>query len=94
MNRNESHRIFKYTLALMDGAQAITMPRGAELLFVANQREALCFWARVDTSAPSIVRSFVVYGTGHPLFDVRQTYVGSALFDGGSLVFHVCELLR
>lgn len=68
------------------------MPRGAEVLFVTNQQEQLCLWARVDPRAEKEPRPFAVVMTGGPAPTPEQgRYIGTALLHGGALVLHVFE---
>ena len=69
----------------------VEIPDGAKILHIAQQREYLCMWALVDPEQPKVKRTFIVYGTGHDMPDDPGEFVGTALMDGGSLVFHVFE---
>lgn len=88
--------IWKYTTGLreLDNGIGFAMPAGAKVLSVGNQNENLCLWVEVDDTAKTIPesRSFRVVGTGHPLSGDEGRFIGSVLFLGGSLVFHVYEL--
>lgn len=88
--------IYKYPFHLVD-LLMVNMPAGAEILCVQTQREKPCMWARVDPSAPMELRSFAIYGTGHPISpDAAKDhrYVGTFQLAGGDLVFHVFEIER
>ena len=85
--------IFKYTLPITDET-VISMPQGAEILSIQEQRGAVYIWAVVDPDAPMVDRHFIVKQTGHPM----QTPVGDfiATFQihfppFRVLVFHVFE---
>jgi len=78
--------IFKYPL---DGSLRVSLPAGAKILTVGNQREELMLWAEVDTTASSEMRQFRVYGTGDQMPDDPGTWVGTALFMQGAVVWHV-----
>jgi len=82
-------KIYKYPLKVED-VQMVEMPAGAVVLTVQAQGETPCLWAEVDPKAALVCRSFVTYGTGHPMDDgpVRH-YVGTYQLRGGALVFHV-----
>lgn len=84
--------IHKQRLEITD-RQAILMPKGAEILSVANQLESVCIWYKCDPDAEKVSRRFAVVGTGH-LIDDRYHYkfIGTVLTHGGMLVWHVFEL--
>jgi hypothetical protein len=69
---------------------SIAMPRGAMILKVECQCETPCVWALVDPEAPSEMRRFHVFGTGHPI-DLATRKVGEhvATFQHGRFVRHV-----
>lgn len=71
---------------------AVTMPEGAELLSVHEQWGELQLWALLDPTRPSEIRQFRIFGTGYPIDNVDNLhFVGTALLEQGSLVFHVFE---
>lgn len=88
--------IWKYPLLLI-GEQAIQMPKGAEILCAQAQRNHLCLWALVDPAAKKDERLIVIHGTGYPVPEVhnayKRQYIGTAQMDGGSLVWHVFEII-
>jgi hypothetical protein len=67
------------------------MPKGAKVLTVAYQHNALCLWAEVSADAPKEQRLFLICGTGHPIPDGAQ-YIGTVQDAGGSLIWHVYEI--
>lgn len=69
-------------------SQNLQIPKGAELLDVQIQKDALCVWALVDDSE-ILLTSWVVdvVGTGHPANYSRQAYLGTVQV--GDLVWHV-----
>lgn len=83
--------VYKYTLALNHGPAPVSIPDGAEILYVNRQGQAICLWARVDPTRPMTVRRFGVFGTGHdlPMTSDSLSHVGSFL--DGPLVWHVFE---
>lgn len=84
--------IWKWTLDVTD-RQSLSIPVGAKLLTVQTQGNAPQLWALVDEEAPAVRRTFVTYGTGHPMPDADYgTYVGTYQIHNGELVFHVFEL--
>jgi len=81
-------RVYKYTLPLGDWV-SVTMPQGAEALFVQVQNNEPRLWARVDIGSPPVVHHFRIAGTGHDLGSNVGKHIGSFLLYGGDLVFHV-----
>lgn len=86
-----SASVWKFPIPIADEF-SLTMPRDAELLFVATQKETGCLWARVitDDRVSLVERRFLLRGTGHPV-DLDAKYVGSFILLGGDLVFHLFE---
>ncbi|MGJ8680497.1 DUF7352 domain-containing protein [Paraglaciecola sp.] len=80
--------IWKYTLT---PAILIEIPKGAEILSVAEQNNEICLWALVDPNAELEAREFHVFGTGHNITIKGFDFIGTALLENGSLVFHVFE---
>lgn len=88
-------RVWKFPTPLhaLDDVIEVDMPAGAKVLSVVNQREQLCIYAECDPQAPLKKRKFRVAGTDHPLEQrVNRRFIGTAVFKGGDLVFHVYEL--
>lgn len=79
--------IYKYPLELKSDVQAVEMPEGAEILHVADQRGRPSLWALVDPNAPTVLRGFAVFGTGHTC--PEDGYVGTTHADG--FVWHIFE---
>lgn len=74
----------------------LQMPMAATVLSVGNQREEINLWALVSPTAPVETRVFAVIGTGHPLppeADAKWKFLGTVPLMGGSLMFHVFEVL-
>ena len=87
-----SKTIYKYDLAI--GSNIRTMPKGAIIIHVGNQAETLTIWVEVDPRQPEEARHFLTIGTGHPIPpNDTLMYIGTALFAGGSLVWHVYEIM-
>lgn len=86
--------IWKFPIQTTD-FQTIEMPQYATILTVQTQFDMPCIWAEVNPEAPMAKRLILVYGTGHPMDDKEERkYIGTYQLQGGSLVFHVFELLR
>lgn len=71
--------------------QPVGMTVGAKILTVGNQDQRLVVWAEIDPDREPEERFFSVYGTGHTMPDDPGTYIGTAMFLNGNLVFHVYE---
>jgi len=87
--------VWKYAFKLNDEVR-IEMPMGARLLDVQVQRDDICLWALVDSDLPRTIRRFVIHGTGHPIARKSEElgYVGTFQLAGGSLVFHLFEIVE
>jgi len=88
-------KIFKYVIE--DRRQMISLPKGAVILSLQNQREAICFWALIDPEAETERRIFHVVGTGHEIgqeFLDNSNYIGSLQQQGGLYVWHIYEEVR
>ena len=84
-------KVYKYHLRLDDETQ-IDMPRGAQVLHVAEQNGSLCLWALVETHQDMGRRFFAVRGTGHDCEGLGpHGYIGTVHTMGGRLVWHVFE---
>jgi hypothetical protein len=72
------------------------LPKDAQILTVQCQRDILCLWALVDDGTSlKQSRTFEIVGTGHPVENyTKRQYIGTAQQYGGSLIWHVFEVLR
>lgn len=86
------HTIFKFELTPQH-LQNIPIPENSKILWVATQFERAWLWVEVDPESPRVIRLFSVYGTGEPIPPGNRNYIGSFMLRGGSLVFHVYEVL-
>lgn len=84
--------VFKYRLGLRP-KQEVTMPEGARILHFENQNEFLTIWAEVDPDAPFVQRYFQIVATGGHFPEPEYSYIGTAIFNGGSYVWHLYEEL-
>ena len=73
----------------------VDVPEGAKVLSAGVQGDDDIFiWAEVETTKPTEVRHFEVYGTGHTIADpvnTTRTFIDTVQMYGGSLIFHVFE---
>lgn len=83
--------IWKFPFEVKD-AVTLDMPIDAQVLDVQVQKGIPCIWALVDPHAERCRRQFRVYGTGHPV-NVTGDHVGTFQLAGGSLVFHMFEVV-
>lgn len=91
-----SKQIWKFELPKVHNSQ-IDMPHGSEILCVQVQGNSnTCIWALVDSAAPKTTRHFEIYGTGHEISNDMSTrkYIGTFQLSGGSLVFHLFEVIN
>lgn len=71
----------------------IEMPIGAALRTVMSQGDQLFLWAEIDTTKPTEMREFQVFGTGHEIPNKPGlSFIGTAQM--GPLVWHVYEVLE
>ena len=86
-----SRKVYKYQLPLQEELK-IPMPMGAKVLHFANQNEIPTIWVEVDTDEQDRAKTFFIVGTGHDIPTGKTVvYIGSALFAGGNLVWHLYE---
>ena len=86
--------VHKYSLIVTD-EQTLDLPRGAEILSVANQREHIVLYALVDTDVKAIDRHTIyVHGTGHGVYGDGIAFIGTVAMSGGYLMFHVFRKIK
>ena len=85
-------QVFKWTLAITD-LQALSLPKGAQILSVQVQNELPQLWALVDPAAEKEKRTIAIYGTGHPVPDNPGDYIGTVQMLNGRLVWHIFAAL-
>ena len=84
-------KVYKYQLNALE-LQELFVVKNAQILSVANQHERLCLWALLDGEETQFEsRKILVVGTGHALPHGEFRFIGTVLFEGDSLVFHVFE---
>lgn len=81
--------IWKFPISPADTIE-FSMPVGAVILTLQTQYGEPCIWAEVDDQAPTEIRKFRTYGTGHPVVP-GGVHIGSYQLRDGALVFHVYE---
>lgn len=81
--------IYKYQIPVTD-EQTLRLPLGAKILSCGNQFENLCIWALIDKSQKNTEDKIIrIYGTGHDIPNLFQSFLGTVIFDQGRLIFHV-----
>lgn len=86
--------IYKYQLEIAD-FQEIRMPRGAEILHVGLQNDALNIWAMVNDDAETHPRWFEIIGTGQRMperKDYDRKFIATSV--GKFFVWHLFELIE
>jgi hypothetical protein len=85
--------IWKYEIKADDVTQ-LALPLGAEPLSVQEQRGNAYLWVKVDPNQRvHETRTFRLVGTGHPFDDSGMKFLGTFQLTGGSLVFHLFEVV-
>lgn len=82
--------VHKQVLAITN-FQRVDLPHHAVILCAKDQMEAVCIWYICDPELPSSTRIIRMFGTGHPVHEDTDKYLGTAFLNGGQLVFHVFE---
>lgn len=86
--------IWKYELTFSFDEIEIEIPYGFKILTVQNQHDKLVMWCEVQSNLKPKKVKFRVIGTGHPIGNNENlSYIGSAQFDHGRLVFHVFRVV-
>lgn len=84
-------RVYKYPLEVNDEV-SVYMPKGARVLSVQVQDGRPCLWAECNPDGESVLRTFLIRGTGHPIDDeIEKEYIGTIQMCEGLIVFHVFE---
>lgn len=80
-------KIFKYELAHTD-VHIKHLPCDCTILSVQEQNGALVMWAEVDPDSEYIRMNIYIVGTGNPMPEGANTYIGTVQMSNG-LVWHV-----
>jgi hypothetical protein len=91
-------KVWKFELETA-GEQRVMMPLKAEILSVQVQRGIPCLWALVDPDQESDAtetRTFLIFGTGHPIPEQRINivYVGTYQQLVGNFIGHIFEKIN
>lgn len=82
--------VFKYSLSSHKISE-VQLPAGAKVLRIDLQNGSTFIWALVDTDAPTEIRTFEIYGTGHQIPDGNRTFINTFFVHDGEFVFHAFE---
>lgn len=84
-------KIFKYTIKVSERYE-LEIPNGGEILSIQNQYDEITIWVMVNEAASKEVRTFAVFGAGHPVdFGCSPSvFIGTVQIDG--LAWHVFEI--
>ncbi len=86
--------IFKYKLGV-GVTQDVEFPKGAKLLSAQAIGEDLFIWAIVDPEQHMEKREIRVIGTGHKVYDDEKLrHLGTTQMYGGTLIWHVFEVIK
>jgi hypothetical protein len=96
----KNQTVYKYQVPIED-VFVLSMPVGAVVLTVQTQRlgqgglakDVAFIWALVDPVAPNQPRKFRLAGTGHPITEEIDSYIGTFQLQEGRLVFHLFEIV-
>jgi len=89
--------IWKYPVEGGTDIIHIEMPKDAEIISMQVQHGTPCIWAIVDDNNEKVDRVFEIIGTGHSLPELRyleRKFIDTFQVNGGSLVFHLFELIK
>lgn len=86
------NQVWKYNIN-PDDYTSLEIPKDANVLSVGEQFGNVCIWVMVDPSKNKETRKFRLAGTGHPINELYLSFVGTVQLDGGSMVFHLFEIL-
>jgi hypothetical protein len=83
--------IYKYPINYGAERFVLEIPQYANLLTIQQQGDFFnpCMWFEVDDSYEKEKIEFILVGTGHERPDDSHKYLGTAMFAGGKLVFHI-----
>jgi len=89
-------RVFKYKLALEHDTELIEVPDGSCVVHVGVQGNdvAPSLWVLhgINETGETRTRRYRVVGTGMEVDASQTNYVGTCLYKGGQLVWHVFEI--
>ena len=87
-------KVYKFSKSLFEVGDYLEfdIPGYVRTLSVGEQYGNLCVWVLVSDRSEKVTnRVYHVVGTGHSMDEAYRDFVGTVMFDGGSLVLHVFE---
>lgn len=86
----ETQQVLKW--AMTAPVMEFDIPIGSKVIDVRTQDNVPCLWTLGPMASGGLRRTFVAFGTGHPISDSKPLqYVGSAHGIDGWMVFHIFE---
>jgi len=83
--------IYKYPFDVESNFE-ITMSINSQILSVQVQNNIPCIWALGETGNAAVTRQFILFGTGHPIYNSDELkYIGT--FQQDEFVWHLFELI-
>lgn len=81
--------IYKYKLE-MTSKQKLAIPGWIRFLDIQLQNEIPCLWAIVDVYVLEMsIFTVEIFGTGHPMLALHESYIGTYQLPRHEMVFHV-----
>lgn len=95
MSEDSGRIIFKYQMPVLEQF-SMELPKGAEIIRMADQGGLFWLWAVVDTEQPIETRNFMAFKTGAAMpRDIRLEYVGfCAVFVQMELGLYIFEVME
>lgn len=82
--------VYKYQLSAKVETR-VELPKGAQVLKIDIQGNAVCLWAMVDPDAEKEARTFEVFGTWHSMPVANRLFINTFFAQSGTFVFHAFE---
>lgn len=85
--------IWKFPIKHISDRVILLLPASAQILSVQLQGNDICVWVLCSPTEPKSERTLAVYGTGHPIPEIEQRFIGTVQECNGALVWHIFEVL-
>ena len=83
--------IFKYPVKI-GGSFVLQLPNDAVVLSFQCQGGFPMLWVLLNSETDTVDRTFVVYGTGHPISEKKLDYIGTCQQMSGGFIWHLFEI--
>ena len=83
-------KIFKYPFHTPE-SRSFWIPKGGKILHFGLQADLPTIWVEVEPDAETVLRNFIIYGTGRLFEAVGLTYIGTVVGHLGQYVWHLYE---